>query len=169
MREAIGGTWLTQLVITFMLVFVAFLALSINYSRAYKVKNEVMSIIEKKSGINQNSVNIASNYLRNTGYKEQGKCEKGMYGITINNNGGTYEAVKSDTNKKYSFCIGKNKSNQTNFPNAAFYDVELFFKFNLPVVGDIYTFHVDGQTKDISYPLDASNVCTKNDINDSQC
>ena len=47
MREVIGGTWLTQLVIVIMFVFVAFLALSMNYSKAFRVKNEVISFVEK--------------------------------------------------------------------------------------------------------------------------
>ena len=51
MREAIGGTWLTQLIIIFMLIFVAFLALSLNYTKAFKVKNEILSIIEKRERI----------------------------------------------------------------------------------------------------------------------
>ena len=166
MREAIGGTWITQLVITFMFLFVAFLALSINYSRAYKTKNEVMSIIEKKNGITQESINILSNYLRNIGYKESGRCPKGYYGVTIRENGGKATAIKEELSaKKYNLCIAKNPSSSVNFKGKSFYEVRLFFKFNLPIIGNIYVFHVDGQTKDVSYPLDKTEgVCTKNNI-----
>ena len=41
MREAIGGTWLFGLVITFIVFFASFLAISINYSRAFNVNNNV--------------------------------------------------------------------------------------------------------------------------------
>ena len=51
MRESIGGTWITQLVIVMMFVFVAFLALSVNYSKAFRVKNQMISIIEKYGGV----------------------------------------------------------------------------------------------------------------------
>ena len=63
MREVIGGTWLTQLVIVIMFVFVAFLALSMNYSKAFRVKNEVISFVEKNEGITKNSVELINNYL----------------------------------------------------------------------------------------------------------
>ena len=50
MRQAIGSTWVLQLVIIFMLIFVAFLALSINYTKAFRVKNELVTMIEKFLG-----------------------------------------------------------------------------------------------------------------------
>ena len=45
MREAIGGTWLFGLVITFIVFFASFLAVSINYSKAFNVKNNIVDII----------------------------------------------------------------------------------------------------------------------------
>ena len=40
-----------QLVIIFTLIFVAFISLTINYTRAFKTKNELVSMIEKYEGI----------------------------------------------------------------------------------------------------------------------
>ena len=51
MREAIGGTWLFGLVITFIVFFASFLAVSINYSKAFNVKNNVVDLI-MRTGIN---------------------------------------------------------------------------------------------------------------------
>lgn len=151
MRETIGGTWLTQLIIAFMFVFVAFLALSINYSKAFRVKNEVLSIIEKHDGINNDTIKTINNYLKNNGHIEMGSCPNGSYGIIINgiNN---YEPAVS--NKRYNYCISKLNSNTLNFPKRSYYDVKLFLKFNLPIIGNITTFPIEGQTKDISYPID---------------
>lgn len=153
MREAIGGTWITQLVIVFMFVFAAFLALSINYSKAFRVKNETLSFVEKNEGINEKSVWFINNYLKNSGYTMKGTCEEGMYGINIDS---TTKFLINNSNKKtkYNYCIGKVASKTTNFKYRAYYKVKLFFKFNLPVMGDIFTFDVDGQTKDIIYPYD---------------
>ena len=53
MRQAIGSTWILQLVIIFMLIFVAFLALSINYTKAFRVKNELVTMIEKYEGVSE--------------------------------------------------------------------------------------------------------------------
>ena len=46
MREAIGGTWLFGLVITFIVFFASFLAISINYSKAFNVKKNINEIIK---------------------------------------------------------------------------------------------------------------------------
>ena len=51
MREVSGSTWVFQLMIIFILIFACFLCLVINYSKAYRVKNEVLSIIEKYEGM----------------------------------------------------------------------------------------------------------------------
>ena len=165
MREAIGGTWLTQLVIVIMFIFVAFLALSINYSKAFRVKNEVISIIEKKEGITQNnnangSIFLINKFLANNGYNTVGKCEVGSYGFLTNNVTATL-IDNRNKNNKYNYCISKTKSITTNFPNRSYYKVKLFFKFNLPIVGDVYTFKVDGETKDITFPKDGT--CGAND------
>ena len=163
MREAIGGTWITSLIIVFIFVFTAFLALSINYSKAFRVKNEVLSFIEKGEGITNETIKLTNNYLRNTGYSYVGKCETGYYGVSINNNtNGIYEEAIS--NKEYNYCIKKVKSTAINFPDRSYYEVKLFFKFNLPVVGDIFLFKVEGQTKDIVYPLDKKTIRTEYQI-----
>ncbi len=50
MREAIGSTWLIGIVITFIAIFSGFLAYSISYTKAFRVKNEIINIIEKNEG-----------------------------------------------------------------------------------------------------------------------
>lgn len=164
MRETIGGTWITQLVIIFMFVFVAFLALSMNYSKAFRVKNEVLDFVEKNEGITNNSIWFINNYLINSGYKTMGHCENGSYGVSeLKLRDISYTRI-DDSNKrrKYYYCITKVRSSATNFKNRAYYKVKLFFKFNLPVMGDIFTFKIDGQTKDVIYPADGS--CKTNEI-----
>ena len=163
MRETIGGTWLTQLVIVFMFIFAAFLALSINYSKAFRVKNEVLTIIEKNSGLTENSKEMIGNYLRNSGYTMKGRCSINSYGLTINGINNTKTELINNSNKgrKYHACISKIRSISVNFPNRAYYEVRLFFKFNLPVLGNISTFEVEGQSKDVSYPLDVKNIKPK--------
>ena len=42
MKEAMGGTWLTGLVIVFIFLFAGFLAYSISYTKAFRVKNEII-------------------------------------------------------------------------------------------------------------------------------
>lgn len=165
MREAIGGTWLTQLVIIFMLVFVAFLALSLNYTKAFKMKNEVLTIIEKYEGLTdkeEGSIAIINNYLKSNGYHITKGCPEGSYGIrSLDNTTATGPIDKNDKSKYY-YCVTKFKKNEISDKDKkkAYYKVNLFLKFNLPVLGDIFTFEVNGTTGDVAFPADT--LKTKN-------
>ena len=152
MRESYGGMWITGLVVSFTFIFAAFLALSINYSKAFRVKNEVLSMIEKGEGVTSNTRKTIARYLVNNNYSTKGKCKGYSYGIDVK--GINNYSITENPSGKYSLCVSKVKSVGPNFSNRAFYEVKLFFKFNLPVLGDFATFSVKGQTKDIAYPLD---------------
>ena len=52
------------------LIFVAFLALTLNYTKAFKMKNDIITIIEEREGITNNkngklngSISLINNYL----------------------------------------------------------------------------------------------------------
>lgn len=155
MREAIGGTWITQLVIGFMLIFVAFLALSLNYTKAFKIKNELLTIIEKREGITTGTggtIDIINNYLKSNNYHVIKSCEVNSYGVTsLDSN--AIELV-TNSSKKYYYCISKIKSPSNSNKGEVFYKVNVFFYFNLPVIGDIFKFDVNGSTGNIVVPAD---------------
>lgn len=72
MRESIGGLWLFSIVITFIVLFVSFLAYSISYTRAFKVKNEIINYIERAEGFTTTEGdirNISSDELKEYGCK----------------------------------------------------------------------------------------------------
>ena len=155
MREAIGGTWITQLVIVFMLIFVAFLALSLNYTKAFKVRNQLMTIIEQQEGVtsgDDGSIALMNNYLKGNGYGVMRTCALDSYGVT-NLNSSAIELVTNDK-KKYYYCIRKIEAPSSNHEGKVYYKVNMFFHFNLPVLGDIFTFSVNGSTGDIVNPAD---------------
>ncbi len=51
MRDAIGGTMLLWIVVFFMALFMSFMAVVIQYSRVYKIKNNSIEDIERNEGI----------------------------------------------------------------------------------------------------------------------
>lgn len=158
MREAIGGTWVTQLVIVFMLIFVAFLALSLNYTKAFKVKNQLMTIIEQQEGVtsgDNGSIAIMNNYLKGNAYGVMRACEIDSYGVS-NLNSSSIERVTSNS-KKYYYCIKKIAAPSSNHEGKVYYKVNIFFQFNLPVLGDLFTFGINGSTGDVVNPAD--NLC----------
>ena len=83
MREAIGGTWLFGLVLTFIVFFASFLAVSINYSKAFNVKNNIVDLIGKYEGNNCKSRKKISEYLYDVGYMVIGECSSGYYAYDL--------------------------------------------------------------------------------------
>ena len=152
MRESVGTTWIFQIVLTLILIFAAYLALTINYSRAFLVKNESLTIIEKHEGLTDAALEIVNNYLQSNGYHEVGKCPSGWKGIeSIYSN--TIE--EAEEGKKYAWCATKISNYNTNAPNRSYYKIRMFFKFDLPVFGHIMTYNVDGKTYEMNKTYDS--------------
>lgn len=160
MRRTIGGTWVFQLVIIFVLMFAAYLALSINMSKTYKMKNEMLNFIEKNQGVTDGengSIYLINNYLRYNNYRATGKCEEGYYGaLSIDDDtNSNFEFVNESNTSKYYYCIKKVTNYNKSYPQRSYYRVKLFLEFNLPVVGNIINFNVEGKTTEISHTFDS--------------
>ena len=51
MKDAIGGSLSLQIILIFLVIVNSYLAFSVNYTKAFRVKNEIRSIIEKHEGL----------------------------------------------------------------------------------------------------------------------
>ena len=138
MRQTIGSTWLFILIISFTLIFAGFLVLVLSYSKTYKMKNEITSIIEKYEGLTTDSAKVINDYLKNSNYRTMGKCKSGTY---ASDNLSSTKKV-TDIKKKYYYCIDKrvNKQGKTVFAITLFYD------FNLPIFGSLTKYKITGET-----------------------
>lgn len=145
MRESIGGTWLMSIVIVFIVLFTSFLALSVNYSKAFKVKNGIINILEKGQGLNNKTSQEISDYLSTAGYAVYGSCDTNEKGCMKSNSAGA--------SSKYKYCIYANQGNGTDLFGGekvkTYYKVKVFFRIDLPIVGNILTFPISGETKTI--------------------
>lgn len=157
MRESIGGAWILGIVMTFIVLFASFLAVSINYSKAFKVKNNVVDLIEKNEGMNEHAAEEIYGYLKSQGYILKGECKQpkdedddgkldankfvGFDGTTI---------VSESSPALY--CVQENKpKNEDTALEKSYYSVQIFFRLDLPVLGDIFTFSVTGETMSIYF------------------
>ena len=52
MRDAFGGTFMIQIFIVFILVYISFTALALNYAKAFKVKNFIVDYLEEEEIMN---------------------------------------------------------------------------------------------------------------------
>lgn len=148
MRESISESWTIQIVAAFILLFVAFLALMISYSKCFKTKNEVLSIVEKYQGFTPDSIDIINDFITATNYKGTGSCDTSgstVYGMPV---GGTeFVKVTSGDNTRYRYCVRPELVSDGTLVN---YEIIMFYSFNIPAFGNIATFEVKGTTIDLS-------------------
>lgn len=166
MREAIGGTWLLQIVIFFILFFTGYICLSINQSKAYNVKDSIVKAIERENGINTNSqlsngigddaLESIVDYLKSVSYRTSGKCPDP---IKVNNDTISYVGYNRDgriDNNNASFCIAKvDTSNYApgsynELPSMAYYKVAVFYQLDIPIFSSLLGFYHTADTKIIS-------------------
>ena len=136
MRNAIGGTWLFGLVATFIVLMSGFLAISINYHKAYLVRSDLIDMIEQREHYD---AEIVDNYFNQAGNFATGRCpDLEEYGKSLSS---------KNANGKSRYCVYyRNADDDTNIPKA-YYKVNVFFKIDLPVIRSIFTMRVPGTTK----------------------
>lgn len=144
MREVTGSTWTFQIIIIFMLIFFFFLTLVLNYSKAYTIKNRTLTVIEKYEGITNESGDIINNFASEHSYTTTGKCPtgEGWFGASDIYNEAKYEEVEE--NKNYYYCFQEEKANNE---KGIYYNIIVFYKFNLPFLGTIATYQIKGTTQ----------------------
>ena len=164
MRQSISGTWVFMLVTLFTLIFAAYIAATINYSKSFRVKNELLSMIEKNEGMTNNAVRLINTYLSQSGYQTVGYCKQQsdvvVYGAKTIDPDASPSVVfeKAQDNKKYYYCFSKYTGYHSYFKTRAYYKVNLFFRFDIPAIGALHTFDVEGQTSEIDATYDQSNL-----------
>ena len=82
MKDSIADIWLLGLIIVFILIFACYITITINYTASFKLKNEMLSIIERHKGMTDNAPNcgVQSNLTGKSG----SVCAKGGAFQTIN-------------------------------------------------------------------------------------
>lgn len=158
MKSAIGGVSLFQIVIVFVLLFTGFICLSINQSKAYNVKDQIIKAIERENGIdltkditsgNNKAMETIIDYLSAVSFRTTGICpsddENLMY-VGYNREG------RIDS-KNPVFCIAeinfsKGITQQSSeLPSMSYYKVVVFFQLDLPVFKSAFGFRTIGETK----------------------
>lgn len=182
MKESISSVWLLGLILVFILIFACYITITISYSSSFKLKNEVLTIIQKhhgltsKSGTSGTSIVDGSTitvdvgafqtinlYLRGNSYTAQGSCPRDghtWYGVkdlydAADANRGNAVIEEAQDNTKYYYCVSKYDAaiNKSKF-KSVYYKVRLFYKFELPVLSEFLSVKVEGMTDEIYNPVE---------------
>ena len=159
MREAVGSYFLTTIFIIFVVLFTGYMCLSINMNKAYKVKNEIINIIQKNNGLDDNTLSQIQDYMTKVGYRTTGNC-----GSSGNNVRGYDYAFgvsgTSTSSNKPVFCVSQIETSYESdtyptgqFPTAVYYHIKVFYAIDLPIVRQLFTFGLTGSTKKLFYPV----------------
>ena len=130
MREAIGGALLIKLVMFFIVIYVCFLAIAINYSITFRVKNQIINLIESYEGYDL-AKNSIDDYIADVGY----------YRSSV----GTVEIGTGEC--KSGYCIEEIPVNRDGTKVGTYYKVTTYVTFDFPIIGQISNFPVSGETR----------------------
>ena len=140
MRDAVGGTFMIKLLLIFLAVYTVFIAIAINYAKAFKVKNKVINIIEQSEGVDYNDVSDASvigqinTYMNDIHYGiNTSSVEKKCIG---------YDYI----NTERGYCISKVENYDS---SASYYRVATFVTISVPIVRLEFTVPIKGETRKI--------------------
>lgn len=156
MKEAVGATFLFNIVIFFVILFTAIMCLTINSSKAYGVKDEIVTIIEEniannsgasvsETSVESDILNQISAILTEKSYRTTSTCPDGY---TSYDRTGT-KAFGDDA----SFCIAKyvteDADNTYSTGAICTYSVIVFYKLDIPILSSVFNFEIKGETKTI--------------------
>lgn len=137
MRQALGNAFIMNIVIVIVIVIILMVISSLSYTKAFKVKNMIVSAIEENNGFNNKAIEQIDANLAKMGYR-------------INKNG-IQTCDQSDLPEK---CTPKNNSSSYRYcvyscetSKGSYYRVTSYMYFDIPIIGDKMEFPVYGETK----------------------
>lgn len=133
MKDAVGGSLLLNLVVIFTSVVILFFAGIMAYSKAYRIKNRIIEVIEKHENYGTDVVAEINEDLNKAGY----------ISLTTDD---VREKCGTDNlnNTEYLYCVYLKSGTPT---SERIYEVVTYIHFDFPVIGDRLTFEVKGETK----------------------
>ena len=146
MRESFGGAFMIKLVLVFIVIYVSFMAVAINYAKAFRVKNRLIDYVEQyqyKSGDNR-TIGKIEDYLNSIAYHipdENGSlrraCETDAKGISNNEN--PYFIANGA-------CISPRCDG-----DVCYYRITTYISIDFPLFKIKMTLPISGESKTLNY------------------
>lgn len=142
MRDAFGGSFMIKLMLIFLAIYISFVAVALNYAKAFRVKNSIIDIIEQNEGI--------GDYTDNSPRSVLGQIDTYLntvsYYVNLTN-------VNSNNNNLYcynrGYCIEEFSSTGIDGLQNKYYKVTTYIKIDLPFFGLNFPIAVTGETRKI--------------------
>lgn len=160
MKESIAQTFIVNLIIAFFgLLFLIYFG-SINYSKAFKCKNRIVTIIEKYDGnlSDGEALKEIELNLGKAGYQTSNNFISRCESLTSEIGGTLIYPSEEDRSlgRGYSYCVIRVNSGATHAADntkacvtsdSCYYQVVTFMEFQVPLLGGFLKFPVRGETR----------------------
>lgn len=129
MKDSIADVWLLGLIVVFILMFASYIAITVSYTASFKLKNEVLNIIERHKGMtdkvaecnvkstigggtvcaNMGAYQTVNLYLLGNAYTAKGNCPNdgdhwyGVKELEYETMASSFEEAKES--EKYYYCF----------------------------------------------------------------
>ena len=130
MKESFGSTIMLTIFMVFFVIYIALMAVVINYAITFQNKNQVISILEKNEGYNSSAANELTDFFADKNVKNG--C------VLVNSIDNDYHGNR---------CEIKRVINDS----GEHYQVVVFVQFSVPLLNRTINFPINGNTKNISY------------------
>ena len=134
MREAVGGTMILNIALIFIVLINGYLAISVQYTRAFRVKNQIVSYIEQYEGYTPAAQEVISSYLSRVGYRPA------ILGTLNCGNESSLGAMDVDVSRPgLGYCVSQVGGPSTGpHMGGNVYRVTTYLSLELPIVGNLY-------------------------------
>ena len=152
MRDAFGGAFMLKIALVFFVVYVCFMAMAINYAKAFRIKNRLVNIIEQyqyngQASDTEPAIKEINKYLEDAhqvyadgeSNSKKSTCEK-MY----NDEAGLAESFYYTKNGA---CIITYGTMGAFGESSRYYKVATFLELSIPFLGIGMTIPISGETK----------------------
>lgn len=150
MRDAIGQVFALQIILAFVLLINGYMAYSVNYTRAFRVKNQIVNIIEQYEGPTDEAMAKIGSYVDGMTYR--------VPQTLINNFRNRYASNSDDgeVSCQDGWCYIAHDVRTTGGDgemNGTYYSVVTFVNIDIPVINNLIGLgdflSVSGETRTI--------------------
>ncbi len=144
MRDSIGGSFVLVIIMFFLVVVSAYLAFNVNYMKAFKMKDKIISYYEEYNGnCNGECSDKIRKYAKSIGYEAPNKFD--CSGKLIKDSTGLFCSSKPIPMKNKA-----DTSSESDIPESYYYKVETIINIEIPIIDNLLglkVFKISGDTK----------------------
>lgn len=136
MRDAFGGAFMIKLFLVFIIIYVSFIALALNYAKAFKVKNQVIEYLEQEEIVDLKNLPAKDKDLMDL-FFEQEILGKMNYKSSINCDNLTDEDYCQNGIRIEHMNKKSNLKNKDSNVGGTYYKVSTSFGWSIPFINKL--------------------------------